>query len=513
MPLWERLIRSGGWWDVVDDIATHLVRDTVLAAPRSRSRACARGRSRTPCGCVGQRSCARSARRAGSTSGCSVDVIEPNIEEPDFFSRKAIGWALRDHARWDPAWVRRFAASIPPCRASPVARRSSTWDRRRDPGTEPPARDPPPRRSCLPRPHRRAALPARRLGDRRPPRHGRARRTGRRKRGAHHRGGRLRLPRLWHDERRRASTRCRRHARGDRGRHRRTLACRWGSEWPRRRSSRLWPSRSARSSAPRKRSSTRRRRIFASRPSGSRACSSSSPSPVCSAACRTPAHRCRLRPGVRRKHRAQPRLCLRTALGHSRIRVGHGHRPDGHGDRPRPGPARHARARQAPLHPHPGRVLGAARTGIPLLIRTLALRAALLLTTWLAASYGDVTLAAHQVALTVWSFLAFALDALAIAAQAIVGRSLGAGDREGVRSAMRTMIRWGVWGGLAHRPRRRRPPRRAAAALHRGGIGAGRALAPRSSSSGLARRSLALSSSSTVSSSAPETVGGSRGDR
>ena len=110
---------------------------------------------------------------------------------------------------------------------------------------------------------------------------------------------------------------------------------------------------------------------------------------------------------------------------------------------------RQARTRHAPLYPHPARVLGAARTGVPLLIRTLALRAALLLTTWLAASFGDVTLAAHQVALTVWSFLAFALDALAIAAQAIVGRSLGAGDRQGVRSAMGTMIRWGVWGGLA----------------------------------------------------------------
>ena len=36
-----------------------------------------------------------------------------------------------------------------------------------------------------------------------------------------------------------------------------------------------------------------------------------------------------------------------------------------------------------------------------------------------------------------WSFLAFALDALAIAAQAIVGRALGAGDVQGVRSAMR----------------------------------------------------------------------------
>jgi putative MATE family efflux protein len=107
-----------------------------------------------------------------------------------------------------------------------------------------------------------------------------------------------------------------------------------------------------------------------------------------------------------------------------------------------------ARARQASLHPHPARVLMAARTGIPLLVRTLALRAVLLLTTWVAASLGDVTLAAHQVAMTIWAFLAFALDALAIAAQAIVGRALGAGDRQGVREAMRTMTRWGVWGGL-----------------------------------------------------------------
>ena len=107
-----------------------------------------------------------------------------------------------------------------------------------------------------------------------------------------------------------------------------------------------------------------------------------------------------------------------------------------------------ARARRARLRPHPARVLAAARTGIPLLVRTLALRATILVTTWVAASLGDVPLAAHQVAMTVWSFLAFALDALAIAAQAIVGRALGAGDRQGVRVATGTMVRWGVWGGL-----------------------------------------------------------------
>ena len=39
MPLWESLIRAGAWWDVVDDIATHLVRDTVLAAPDGRGAA------------------------------------------------------------------------------------------------------------------------------------------------------------------------------------------------------------------------------------------------------------------------------------------------------------------------------------------------------------------------------------------------------------------------------------------------------------------------------------------
>lgn len=107
-----------------------------------------------------------------------------------------------------------------------------------------------------------------------------------------------------------------------------------------------------------------------------------------------------------------------------------------------------ARKLESHVRPHPGRVLAAARTGIPLLVRTLALRATLIVTTWVAASLGDVPLAAHQVALTIWSFLAFALDALAIAAQAITGRALGAGDRAGVRSAMNTMLRWGIGGGL-----------------------------------------------------------------
>lgn len=109
---------------------------------------------------------------------------------------------------------------------------------------------------------------------------------------------------------------------------------------------------------------------------------------------------------------------------------------------------RFARHVELPLRAHPGRVLSAGRHGIPLLVRTLALRAALLVTVWVAAGLGDVPLASHQVAATIWSFLAFALDAIAIAAQALTGKSLGAGDVEGVRSATNLMIRWGVLLGV-----------------------------------------------------------------
>jgi putative MATE family efflux protein len=100
------------------------------------------------------------------------------------------------------------------------------------------------------------------------------------------------------------------------------------------------------------------------------------------------------------------------------------------------------------LRSHPLRVLAAARDGAPLLVRTLALRAVLLVTTWVAASGGDVTLASYQVAATIWSFLAFALDALAIAAQALTGASLGAGDVTRTRSLTGRMVRWGVLAGV-----------------------------------------------------------------
>lgn len=102
----------------------------------------------------------------------------------------------------------------------------------------------------------------------------------------------------------------------------------------------------------------------------------------------------------------------------------------------------------ASMRPHVRRVIDAALDGGPLLVRTLALRAIILLTVAVAADFGDVPLAAYQVTTTIWSLLVFALDALAIAGQALTGASLGSGDAQGARAATAFMVRWGVWGGV-----------------------------------------------------------------
>jgi putative MATE family efflux protein len=109
---------------------------------------------------------------------------------------------------------------------------------------------------------------------------------------------------------------------------------------------------------------------------------------------------------------------------------------------------RAARARGAALAPHPASLLALAAVGRDLLVRTAALRAALIVTTTVATRIGDVDVAAHQIAFEVWNFLALGLDAVAIAGQAIVGHALGAGDGEGARAAGRRMIQWGVVAGV-----------------------------------------------------------------
>nr|WP_043605125.1 MATE family efflux transporter [Cellulomonas carbonis] len=110
---------------------------------------------------------------------------------------------------------------------------------------------------------------------------------------------------------------------------------------------------------------------------------------------------------------------------------------------------RGARAADVRLVPTRSGVLGGVRSGLPLLLRTLSLRAALLLAAWVAAGLGTVALAGHQVVMAVWGLLAFGLDALAIAAQALVGQGLGAGDVGRTRAVLRRTLAWGTAAGAA----------------------------------------------------------------
>ena len=109
---------------------------------------------------------------------------------------------------------------------------------------------------------------------------------------------------------------------------------------------------------------------------------------------------------------------------------------------------RGARRAQVPLMFHPAGILASGRAGFWLVLRTATLQIAITITTVVAAAGGAVTLAAHQVVYSIWVLLAFALDAIAIAGQAIIGRLVGAGDVTRGRAMMRRMTGWGVACGI-----------------------------------------------------------------
>ena len=100
------------------------------------------------------------------------------------------------------------------------------------------------------------------------------------------------------------------------------------------------------------------------------------------------------------------------------------------------------------LRPHLSGIRAAAGSGVPLFLRTLSLRACLLLMTFGAASLGTVEVATTALAMTIWGFLAYALDAIAIAAQAIIGEYVGAGEHDARHRATWLMVRWGFGFGI-----------------------------------------------------------------
>lgn len=107
-----------------------------------------------------------------------------------------------------------------------------------------------------------------------------------------------------------------------------------------------------------------------------------------------------------------------------------------------------ARRHAASFRPQREGLRGSAKAGGWLFLRTVSLRAALLATVFVATALGTDELAGWQVAFTIFSTAAFALDALAIAAQALIGRGLGAADEPFVRRVLGRTVAWGAWFGV-----------------------------------------------------------------
>lgn len=123
VPLYRHWIVSGAWWDFTDEIAARRIGALLRADPDSLTpllRAWA---------VDGDRWLRRTAVIAQLGSGAGTDVrlladaIEASLTDPDFFLRKGIGWALRQHSRVDPDWVRAFVAAHPGL--SPLSRKEA----------------------------------------------------------------------------------------------------------------------------------------------------------------------------------------------------------------------------------------------------------------------------------------------------------------------------------------------------------------------------------------------------
>jgi putative MATE family efflux protein len=101
------------------------------------------------------------------------------------------------------------------------------------------------------------------------------------------------------------------------------------------------------------------------------------------------------------------------------------------------------------LRPSPAIIGRQLVLGRDLLIRGAAFQACWLSATAVAARFGVAALGAHQIALQLWFFSALALDAVAIAAQSLVGAALGAGDAALARDVARRVIAVGGVAGVA----------------------------------------------------------------
>lgn len=106
----EEMIRTGAWWDHVDEVS-HRLTETLDAHPAEMA-PLLRAWSRDDDFWVRRASIiSQLGRRDATDRELLTAVIEPNLADAEFFIRKAIGWALRELGKTDPAWVRAFVES------------------------------------------------------------------------------------------------------------------------------------------------------------------------------------------------------------------------------------------------------------------------------------------------------------------------------------------------------------------------------------------------------------------
>ena len=111
LPLWEHMTRTGAWWDVGDEIAIHLV-GPVLRANQTDVTPIIRQWATDEHLWIRRASILSQMRfKADTNRDLLAACITPNLADPDFFSRKAIGWSLREFSRTDPDWIKEFVAA------------------------------------------------------------------------------------------------------------------------------------------------------------------------------------------------------------------------------------------------------------------------------------------------------------------------------------------------------------------------------------------------------------------
>ena len=124
LPMFEEMVVTGAWWDYVDAVATHRLRELLERYPRGMSRRM-RSWSRAQDMWKRRSSIICQINRKDETDvDLLFDCIEPNLSHDDFFVRKAIGWALRDLAWVDLETVEAYVERNYE-RLSPLSRREA----------------------------------------------------------------------------------------------------------------------------------------------------------------------------------------------------------------------------------------------------------------------------------------------------------------------------------------------------------------------------------------------------